>query len=113
MREDNVFGLPVTVGSRDEIIQAAQDSDGPKYYACMRVEDMSIFTMPPAHRKRVLRTPCENCGKIVWYDPKMFVPFSTVVCMPCLDVIGEGQEMRSYAQEEQVKEIRGYFPDVR
>lgn len=84
MKKMNVFGIPMDVGSVEELTEAARTTKGPAYYVCTRVVDLPEETLPLYLRNRNLRTPCEVCREICWYDPKNFITFTTVICMQCL-----------------------------
>ncbi len=108
MRKVNVFGIPMEVGSNEELTELARTSEQVTYYACTRVKDQPDSAVPIALAKRRLRTPCELCRTIVWYDPKSFIPFSTVVCMQCLFEKAEAEHDGSLelrASQEYLHEI--------
>lgn len=107
MKKMTVFGIPMEVGSTEELTEAARTNPGPTYYAVSRVDDLPEDLLPLFLRKRNLRTPCEQCRAICWYDPKNFIPFTTVICMQCLAAKSEaGQQIDVTAKMAQINEIR-------
>lgn len=82
MERMNLFGLPVTVGSKAEIEAAAGDEP---VHLVARVADCTADEMPPALRKRRFRVPCSVCREICWCDPQaLAVPSATIICLQCL-----------------------------
>lgn len=104
MRKMNVFGLTVNVGDRDEVAEHLAAEDEPTKYVVMRVADMPESTMSLSWRKRMLRTPCERCRAICWYDPANMIPGVEVVCLPCVPQ-GELSSEQSYASAQSLQDV--------
>lgn len=104
-----MFGLPMQVGSRDELVEMACGSDEPAYYMVTRCADLPEEVIPLSVRLRNLRTPCEQCGEICWYDSKNFIPFTIVTCSVCMAGKPDVEQMQRYAGTDQVREIADNF----
>lgn len=108
MKEENVFGLPMKVGSRDEVLEAmATADDRPAIYGVSRCTDLRAVDIPEPFRSRNITTPCDNCREICWYDPKYAIPGLRVLCTYCIPPGCEG-----FAQEEQVAAMRRSLLDM-
>lgn len=108
MKEENVFGLPMNVGSRDEVLaDLATAGDRPTMLAVMRCADQPSFEVHPTVRARNKITQCDQCREMCWYDPKYAIPGLKVRCMHCLPA-----DTKPYAQTEQVAELRRLALDL-
>ncbi len=118
MEKRKLFGLPLNVGTDDEVRDELDDGDGPKYYMVMRVEDCNQALLPPALRRRNLRTPCEECGSLCVYDP-LTMPASAsirIVCTQCLLALqkrlGTPQLLATRRQVNEIeRELNADLPD--
>lgn len=81
MKQVDVFGLPVHVGTPEEIEAAAGDRP---IHLVNRVADM-VAEPYPALAARRFKTPCADCRELCWLDPKSLAePSALVVCFHCL-----------------------------
>lgn len=87
MKKINFLGFPINVMD-DKAIQDAADSKGQHQYLVMRVADTDPDAGSFDLRKRRLRTPCEGCQEICWFDPKSFDSLRgmtlTILCSHCV-----------------------------
>jgi hypothetical protein len=112
VKKMNVFGIPdMNVGSRDELAETAESAEGNAFYLVFRVADTITHGYPPELLARMMRTPCEKCHHICYYDPKHFVPHTTIVCSHC-----KPANAINYAPEGAIKDVadalqRQFFTD--
>ncbi len=98
MRNDNVFGLDVTVRSRAEM--AAPDA--PRIVVVSRCVDLPLHTIPEPFRSRNKRTICRGCGAFCWADPVYFpAGHLSVLCQQCAP-----DDVEINVVDEQIAEVR-------
>jgi hypothetical protein len=107
VRKENVFGLPVTVGTPDELRELVGDNEA--MHMMIRCTDAAGDRPYPALDARRRRMPCEGCREICWYDPDSIVdPTATFLCPQC--VIARGGEIsEALASGRMVDEVQREF----
>lgn len=88
MREENIFGIPMNVGTEAELREEARkvhEAGELNVYLVVQVTD-SIHTRPwPALAARRRHTSCSQCREICWLDPLSYVApeYMTIICTRC------------------------------
>lgn len=87
MREENVFGIPVTVVTEAELL-AETDGTGRHVKLLPRVADMAGVQVWPALAHRRYKVLCERCGEVCWNDPasSIYPAGEEHVCTVCFGV---------------------------
>ena len=90
MEQVNAFGLPLTVGSveelRDEARKAYEETGKRMPYLVVRVADSRHQDHWPTLRARRTVTPCTKCQELCWLDPKSYIApeYVVITCTRCL-----------------------------
>ncbi len=108
MNNENVFGLPVNVGTPEEVDAAMDSSDRPHFIVVMRCEDQPADTLPAEQRARNRRTLCEVCSAVCWYDAVQYRHHkATFICIPChAEKLKAGQKFEIVADRDHVAYVQ-------
>lgn len=101
--QENVFGIPMNVISREQATHHAQQEE--VLYAVMRCADLPSHRIPKPFRERNIIVPCSKCGESCWVDPKNALPGAIPTCLRCIPGCIE-----PYAVSETLAEVRRQFP---
>jgi len=107
MRE-NIFGIGVTVQTRAAALASMTEAGGePWVYGVVRCVDRPIHTIPEPLRSRNIRTPCDNCHELCWYDPVHAIPGLRVLCSHC-----QPADVDPHITAEQRDELRRMYGNL-
>ena len=89
MRKENIFGLPVNVGTDAELREEARknhEAGEQTLYIVPQVVDSIGLPVSPALAARRRHTSCTRCREICWLDPLSYVApeYLTIICLRCL-----------------------------
>lgn len=103
-KQTNVFGVPMSVQSDEEIRESV--SRMTTNYVCAPCALVPLDRFPEPLRSRVRRSLCERCGELVYYDPTNFIAPMTMVCVRCAP---RGPHIEYIARETSLREVTGWF----
>lgn len=85
-KQVNVFGLPLTVPTEEEIQAIRDDPNEYTIKAVSRVADMIGVSVYPALARRRHKVLCDVCHEPCWNDPlsSLVEEKEVRVCIPCL-----------------------------
>jgi hypothetical protein len=103
--KENIFGIDVTVQTRAAAMASMSEAGGePWIYGVIRCAERPAWTIPEPLRSRNIRTPCDGCRELCWYDPVHAIPGLRVLCNHCRPV-----DVDAHMTAEQLNEIRRMY----
>lgn len=102
--KENMFGIDVTVQTRDAALASMAEAGEPWVYVVIRCADRPAATIPEPLRSRNTCTPCDSCRELCWYDPVHALPGLRVLCNHCSPAAAQ-----VYITAEQRDELRQLY----